>query len=77
MFHEYVRLNNAQSDVVKPYGRPEFEKWLKGFDVSIHGFIGDYAGADERLRPFARFQAIREAYLSWMPTLTTPMSNSS
>lgn len=77
MFHEYVRLNNAQSGVVKPYGRPEFEKWLKGFDVSIREFIGDYASADERPRPFARSQAIREAYLSWTPILTTPTSNSS
>lgn len=77
MFHEYVRLNNAQSGVVKPYGRPEFEKWLKGFDVSIRGSIGDDASADERRRPSARSQAIQEAYLSWTPILTTPMSNSS
>lgn len=40
MFHEYVRLSHAQSDAVKPYGRAEFEKWLRGFDVSADEFDG-------------------------------------
>lgn len=77
MFHEYVRLGNAQNDAVKPYGRPEFDKWFRGFDVSIREFTGDYASADELSRPFARSQAIREAYPLWTPISTTPMSNSS
>lgn len=34
IFHEYVRLAQMQSRVAKPYGRPEFDKWFKGFDVS-------------------------------------------
>lgn len=77
MFHEYVRLSHAQSDAVKPYGRPEFDKWFRGFDVSAENLTGDCASADGRFRPFARSQAIQEARQLWTPILTTPMSNSS
>ncbi|KAL2291714.1 hypothetical protein FJTKL_11919 [Diaporthe vaccinii] len=42
MFHEYVRLSHAQSDAVKPYGRPEFDKWFRGFDAICE--IPSYSG---------------------------------
>lgn len=77
MFHEYVRLSRAQSDVVKPYGRPEFDKWFRGFDVSSGDSIGGCASADGRSRLFARSQATQEARPSWTPISTTPKSSSS
>lgn len=78
MFHEYVRLSHATSDAVKPYGRPDFDKWFQGFDVSGGGdFTGAGVSADGRSRLSARSQAIQRARLSWTPILMTPMSNSS
>lgn len=42
MFHEYIQLSQAQSDVAEPYGRPEFDKWFKGFDAICE--IPSYSG---------------------------------
>lgn len=46
MFDEFIRLSRAQGDAVKPYGRPEFDKWLKGFDVGADTLIGGCPIAD-------------------------------
>lgn len=77
MFNEYIRLSRAESDVVKPYGRPEFDKWFIGFDVGSGELIRDCASADGRSRQFARSQATLAARPSWTPTLMTQTSNSS
>lgn len=77
MFHEYVRLSHAQSDAVKPYGRPEFDKWLQGFDVSGGKLKVGGVSADGRSRLSARFRVTQRAHPSWTPISTTPMSNSS
>lgn len=39
MFQEYIRLSRARNDAVRQYGRPEFDKWLRGFDVSVDFLI--------------------------------------
>lgn len=80
MFHEYIHLSQEQSDVGKPYGRREFDKWFQGFDVGLISFSHNACSGgctNGGSRQYARYQAILEGCLLWMPISMTPMSCSS
>lgn len=46
IFRENIKLSHEQSSGAKTYGRPEFDKWFAGFDVSVADLCWQMSGSD-------------------------------